>query len=175
MYTNPQLRMVHRLASVPAPRDLPDGYSLRRAADSDTPALARLLSTAFDEEWSEARVREVLLDNPEVPLTFVVDREGEPVAVASYQLKPAEFPESGYVHYVGVAPEHGGRSLGYIVSYQVVLEAIARGNKDVMLTTDDFRLPAIRTYLNLGFEPDIWHESHGDRWKAIYDKLESCR
>ncbi|MDR3689213.1 MAG: hypothetical protein P4L46_07535, partial [Fimbriimonas sp.] len=54
---------------------------------------------------------------------------------------------------------------------QVVVEAAAAGKRDIRLTTDDFRLAAIQTYLNLGFEPDMWHESHPGRWAAILQEL----
>ncbi len=39
------------------------------------------------------------------------------------------------------------------------------------LCTDDWRLPAVKTYLNLGFEPEIIHESHPARWKAVFETL----
>lgn len=46
-----------------------------------------------------------------------------------------------------------------------------RGFKSVMLSTDDFRIPAIKTYLKLGFHPVLSHESHAGRWDEIMSKL----
>ena len=40
-----------------------------------------------------------------------------------------------------------------------------------MLDTDDFRLPAIKNYLNLGFVPVYVGENHGERWRIIFKKL----
>jgi hypothetical protein len=35
------------------------------------------------------------------------------------------------------------------------------------LHTDDFRLPAIKTYLKLGFTPQVDSAEVADRWKKI--------
>ncbi|HHY83306.1 MAG TPA: hypothetical protein GX505_11630 [Clostridiales bacterium] len=41
------------------------------------------------------------------------------------------------------------------------------GWTSAVLETDDFRLPAIKTYFRLGFQPKFTHESHPDRWDKI--------
>ena len=51
------------------------------------------------------------------------------------------------------------------------------GLKECLLSTDDWRLPAIRTYLELGFEPD-YDEADGvskARWAAVREKLAAYR
>ena len=42
-----------------------------------------------------------------------------------------------------------------------------------MLQTDDFRLPAIRMYLKLGFTPvyEVEGEDHRARWSAVFERL----
>lgn len=45
------------------------------------------------------------------------------------------------------------------------------GLESAMLQTDDFRLPAIRTYLNLGFTPMIVHENQFARWVLVFAQL----
>lgn len=150
---------------------LPSGYALREATLHDAPAIAGVLTRAFEEPWDVDRVRTVLLDHPEVPITFVIDREGVPVATASYQLMPKDFPHSGWVHYVGANPTESGKGLGRIAVLAVLRRAQEDGRTDAYLTTDDPRLPAIRTYLRLGFAPDMWHESHAERWRAVYQAM----
>lgn len=168
----PQLRMIHRLGQVPETRALADGYRLRKASLLDAEPLGGLLGAAFGDRWDVDRVNEVLLVNRDVATTWVVETyEGEIVATASYQLMPERFPFSGWVHYVAADANHGGKGLGRVVTVQVVVEAAAAGKRDIRLTTDDFRLAAIQTYLNLGFEPDMWHESHPGRWAAILQEL----
>ena len=43
-----------------------------------------------------------------------------------------------------------------------------------ILTTDDFRLAAIKTYLDAGFRPVLWADSESDqraRWDAVIAQL----
>ena len=163
--------MVHRLGALPETPTLPPGYSYRQAIDSDAEQIDKLLGTAFGNDWREGGAREVLLDHPDVPTTWIVLQAGNVVATASYQLKPVEFPESAWVHYVGADPAHSGKGLGLFVTWKVLHQAADAGRTDVYLTTDDWRLPAIRTYLKLGFEPDCRHESHDERWSEVFEAL----
>jgi hypothetical protein len=41
-----------------------------------------------------------------------------------------------------------------------------------MLDTDDFRLPAVKTYLNLDFVPIYVDVDQPDRWCEVLEKLE---
>jgi mycothiol synthase len=164
--------MRHPLSELPELRPLPSPYQLREATDDDARGIGEVLSEAFGDTWSDHRVFDILLHHPEVPRTFVVDHEGSIVATASYQMMPNAFPDSGWVHYVGATARHNGLGLGYIVSRAVLEECLRLEMKDVYLTTDDFRLPAIRTYLKLGFQPDCWHDSHPTRWATVIQNLE---
>src|SRR5438874_1015563 len=70
-----------------------------------------------------------------------------------------------------VAPKHRGHGLGLQVC-QAVLDFIhGLGHGYAYLLTDDFRLPAIKTYLRLGFEPEIVDPSHPARWAALRQAL----
>ena len=68
---------------------------------------------------------------------------------------------------------HGGGWVGGTKESNIlrVLPYLEMGWAVARLWTDDWRLPAIKTYLNLGFEPDIEHESHPERWRAVFEKL----
>jgi mycothiol synthase len=70
-----------------------------------------------------------------------------------------------------VDPAHQGQKLGYIVSLAVLNMFVERGCKDAVLETDDHRLPAIKTYRNLGFHPEHRHETHPERWARILADL----
>ncbi len=171
MESLPQLRMIHRLEAVPPRPALPAGYRLRQVRPADTEPLACLLSRAFQERWDPKRVNEVLLQNDEVLATWVVELSGYIVATASLQFMP-EFPDTGWIHYVGADTDHSGKGLGYAMAWTVLDSAAKNGNRDAMLTTDDFRLAAIKTYLKLGFKPDSWHASHQARWQAVLRQFE---
>ena len=72
---------------------------------------------------------------------------------------------------VGVIPEHSGHRLGKWISLAVLHYLYQQGFKCAVLGTDDFRLPAIKTYLNLGFIPIYVDDDQPERWQAIFKKL----
>ena len=39
------------------------------------------------------------------------------------------------------------------------------------LLTDDFRVPAVKTYLNLKWQPWLYLEDMQERWQALAEKL----
>jgi mycothiol synthase len=159
--------MVHRLANLPVDRPLPASYVVRHAGERDAEGIGQVLEAAFGVAWPAENVHRELLHNSTVPATFVIENEGRIVATASYQLKPDPDLEAGWLHWVGALPSEKGKGLGEIVSRRVLQEAVDRKRSAVYLSTDDFRIPAIRTYLRLGFEPDPIHESHPARWTAV--------
>ena len=77
----------------------------------------------------------------------------------------------GMVHYVAVLPKHRGKRLGFMLVARVLQLLERMGYPDVWLSTDDFRLAAIRVYLELGFEPASAHPSHKERWEIVRHKL----
>ena len=99
--------------------------------------------------------------------TLAMEREGETIATASARLLPERFPASGYLHWVAVDPAHQGQKLGHSVSLAVLREFQALGCSDAVLETQDHRLPAIKTYLALGFKPERLDEAHRLRWERI--------
>jgi mycothiol synthase len=68
-------------------------------------------------------------------------------------------------------PEHQGKQLGLVLVLHVLDYFKKKGFREAILDTDDFRLPAIRTYLKLGFEPVYIGENHRRRWELIMHKL----
>lgn len=73
---------------------------------------------------------------------------------------------------VCVRPEHRGHRLGYWLTLATLHYFRDHGFQQAILDTDDFRLPAIREYLDLGFEPEYTHPSHTERWERIRAELQ---
>jgi mycothiol synthase len=160
------------LAALPDLPTLPPGYALREGGEADLSGLADLLGMAFDDnEWTEAKAQKALFADATVKRVYVIEHEGVPVATASVRLLPEAYPGSGYVHWVGAHPDHRRLGLGYIVSLATLHDFVAHGCRDAVLETDDFRLPAIRTYLKLGFAPVDRDETHPARWEKIMAQL----
>ena len=79
--------------------------------------------------------------------------------------------EIGTVHMVGVHPDHRGRRLGWAVTLAVLHWFAARGFERARLLTDDWRHPAIRVYLGLGFLPVLIDAEHRNRWHDVFTAI----
>ncbi len=160
------------LHDLPAMPVLPDGMMLRLYEDSDQISLASLLRLAFqDEGWTPNRVTDALVNADDVAAIYVIREGNQVIATASARLLPDSYPGSGYVHWVAASPSHRGKRLGYLVSLAVLHEFVRLGCRDAVLETDDDRLPALKTYLSLGFVPEYRDASHADRWAVIQTHL----
>jgi mycothiol synthase len=83
--------------------------------------------------------------------------------------------EVGYLHMVAVAPRYRGRGFGRCISLAALNHMRERGCLKAVLDTDDFRLPAIATYLALSFVPDMLEADYVERWRAIFAELGAAR
>jgi len=124
-------------------------------------------------DWDEeSTVRQFLGDpgvNPDGIFFFV--RSNDYLATATDKRLPE--PEVGYLHMVAVAPPHRGKGFGRSISLTALLHMKERGCRQAILDTDDFRLPAIRAYLALGFIPEMVGPDHVDRWDTIFAELDA--
>lgn len=160
------------LAGLPPVPDLPTDYEIRACDAGEAEALADLLSAAFPEtQWTSERAVRDLLRAEDVVTTHIITHNGRLVATASSRLMPEAFPGSGYLHWVASHPDFRGRQLGRAATLAVLHEFVALGCEDAVLETHDFRLPALKTYLKLGFEPVMRDNTHIPRWEEIHRRL----
>lgn len=158
------------LENLPEP-PLPPGYELRLARSEDDAALAEVMISAFGPDWSVERVRRELLDAEDVKATYVVAHGDVPVATTSARLVPDLYPDSGYIHWVGGHADHRGKDLGYIVTAAALRWFRDHGCRDSVLETDPPRIPAIRVYLRLDFEPVNVAPEHEAIWRDILAQI----
>ncbi len=123
-------------------------------------------------EWTNEQFESFYSDE-RIPVDgfFLVKNEnGEIVAHSNVQLN--EHREgTATVHFVEVKGSCRGKRLGYVATEQV-LNYVEKHNIPVLyLTTDEFRIPAIKTYLKLGFIPVMWDVDMRDRWFPILKEL----
>jgi len=159
---------MHRptLTDLPEMPVLPKAFALDDCNESDSEALAELLGAAFEDPlWTVERVNNALLRASDIRRTFAIRNDARIVATASLRYMPDRFPSAAYVHWVAVDPMIRGMRLGRIVSLAVLRLGVEQDLHDAWLETDDFRLPAIATYLGLGFLPALRGEDHSERWR----------
>lgn len=164
------------LEDLPSLPSLPDGHVLRLATIDDRSGLQDLLQAAFPEmEWSAKKVEEALYADENVAATFVIEFDGHIVATASALLEPSLSPATGTLHWVAVHPSQTGKRLGFLISLAVLQEFVRLGRTEALLRTDDARLPAIKTYLNLGFQPDRATPERAIRWDRVMEQFAAYR
>ncbi|MCS6861176.1 MAG: GNAT family N-acetyltransferase [Abditibacteriales bacterium] len=152
----------------------PDGYALRTYQPGDEAAWGRIMDTGIGQDWTVEKVRKELIERPQFAAEglFFATYQGEPVGSACAWRASAEEKHTGIVHMVCVLPEHRGKRLGYVLTLQVLHWFREQGFAEAVLSTDDWRLSAIKAYLDLGFEPIYTEgEDHPKRWRVVGEKL----
>ena len=106
---------------------------------------------------------------PEEDLIFVRSDAGERVATIAFVLHPGGV---GYLHMVCCLEAFRGRGIGTAMTSHALARLEERGINYTYLTTDDFRLPAIRSYLSAGFVPSEDNAGMRARWDAVRAALD---
>jgi mycothiol synthase len=164
------------LLSRPPDVDLPSGYAVRPYQDGDEAAYRALLSTdgwsMTDPQWDDYRDR--LLPNG----LFLIVHAGRGALVATagaiHNPNPGRyyFPFGGELGMLTVRPDHRGRGLGRAASALAVRRLLAAGYESIRVGVQGFRLPALKTYLKLGFVPFLHHDGLPPRWQRICEQLD---
>ena len=158
--------------------DLPEiatatAYAVRTYCPGDEAAWCRIMEGNVGSNWTLQKCRENLLWDSRfrAKKLFFITYEDDPIASACAWRADGQSPDIGEVHMVAVLPDHRGRGLGHLLNALVLHRLKSLGYQKAHLKTDDWRLPAIKTYLAAGFQPLNTHESHPERWEAIFMKL----
>jgi mycothiol synthase len=149
---------------------LADGYTFRPFQPGDEEGWCRCCidGELGLNEVSTAEFDRIMGQDPKVKkenIYFLVSNESGIVGTATYQLGAA--PGEAVVHMVGIVRTHWGRGLAKPLMLYALDAIIKAGNHRITLTTDDWRVPAIKTYLNVGFAPCIHSGEMDERWKKV--------
>ncbi len=170
-----QLRMVRpNLENLPK-LEFPTGYGMRTYLEGDEIHWARIITDSFGGRERTAQDTRDQITDRDVFLPdgfYFATYHSIPVGTACAWRQSVDEKEVGYVHMVGVVAEHTGHKLGKWVSLAVLHYFRDNGFISAMLDTDDFRIPAVKTYLNLGFIPVYVEKGQSKRWQNIFEKLE---
>ncbi|MBB3128454.1 mycothiol synthase [Paenibacillus rhizosphaerae] len=166
----PQLSMLYDdLTALPA-LELPGGFTARTFRKGDEIAWEAIIRESFaNEEIGYGHMTRDPEYRPE-RVWFICDGDA-PVATAAAWHKSGLGKETGYLHMVGLLHRYAGRALGAKASLAAMHGMVQEGRRRAVLDTDDFRIPAIKTYLNLGYIPRLVHENQLARWRAIAAQL----
>ncbi|MEA4890390.1 MAG: GNAT family N-acetyltransferase [Clostridiaceae bacterium] len=162
----PQLAMERSLLEDLPEIHLPEGFSIRSYQDGWDKEWEAIIGASFQITISFHEAIALCKQYNPANVLFVCHGD-KPVGTATAWYRD-DLPEgTGYLHMVGLLPEYGGRGLGLSISLAVLHNLKKSGYAKVFLHTDDFRLPAIKQYLRLGFKPVYNSEGAAERWQAV--------
>lgn len=169
----PQLEMMRPSLEALPQVHTPPGHSLRTFQPGDEAAWCRLVNESVGSEYTPATMRRSLLSQPwfDHRDLFFAEEDGTIVGTACAQRERAADEGVGLVHMLAVDPAHRGLGLGRFLLAATLRRLRDVGCRAAALSTDDFRLPAIRLYLAFGFRPNATHESHAGRWQEVLKRL----
>ena len=169
-----QLRMYWKDKPVP-PMVLKDGcyvvdsatdkFTKDQLADGWTDACVELT----EGRWTREQFYENMWNDPRIPddgIFFAVTAEGRIFSTATAQIQNDGV---GTLHMVGSSSDVRGKGGGRAVCTAVMEYFKKHGYKLVYLDTDDFRKPAVKIYLDLGFRPFLFEEDMEERWLALME------
>jgi len=172
----PQLKMIMLFAKFPVP-EIPEpgkGFRVRTFTEKDRPAYLELRricgfnseNTAADLAAAQANMRDG---------GFVLIEESSTGKItASAMSRKGYYKDYDNLSWVMTDPAFRGRSFGRIVCIAALRCSQKSGAAGMTLATDDFREPALRMYLKLGWRPWLYTDKDRmkQRWLDLRDKLE---
>ena len=151
---------------------LPEGYYMRSYQKGDGIGWCECCiggSLGLDEISEAEFERKMLRDNNINPdnIFFLISPSGEIAGTVTYQYSHEQ--DTGTIHMVGIKKDYLGKRLALPMILYAVKMMLEDGKKIINLTTDDWRLPAIKTYLRAGFKP-VYHKPDMEgRWSKIME------
>lgn len=167
----PQLQMIWpqaKLAQAPT-WTMPQGYTLKTYGPQDEEEYLALMRLAGFTYWTEEVLKETLASALPGGLVFVVHDKTKKIVATTVACHRGYL--RGELGWVAADPDHQGKGLGYVVCSAVIKCFLEAGYREIYLQTDDFRLPAIKIYLNLGFEPVLSDADMRQRWGKVLGEL----
>ncbi|MHA8057422.1 GNAT family N-acetyltransferase [Aquirufa nivalisilvae] len=151
---------------------LPEGYLLRTFQQGDEEMLSKLyLESGFS--FSKNQFPELFsacLPNG----CFVVEHIETKDLVATMMARhhsSKDYPFGGRIDWLASSPHHRLKGLGNICASAASKRLLEAGYSNIWVTTDDFRLGAIKIFTSLGFRPVINKETES-RWGNINNLLD---
>ena len=171
----PQLRMSLDAEAIgkSTPPSAPEGFVLRTFRSGDEEQYIRLMHEAGFEQWDGTLLRKIFSGTLDEGIFLLEEKSSGLLAATAManRVRPGEEALGGELGWVGAGPAFRGRHFGTVVCQAVQARYKQEGVTRAYLRTDDFRLPAIKTYWALGWRPVIGSPEVRKRWETVCKKL----
>ena len=156
--------------------NIPDGCEIKRFTELDgaLDAWLDIVQYGLSDGRKDADFYgSLMLDWPDYSedKNFFIVSDGEPAATLTVVCHPENM--EGYIHMVACKEKFRGRGFGTLLNNLALKVLKDEGMETAYLTTDDWRIPAIKSYLSAGFVPVIPDGDMDARWKAVFEKINS--
>ncbi len=163
------------LADIPE-YPLEDGYALRRYRPGDkriwidiheiAEHLIKVTARTFEKNFGDD------LESMPGRCFFLVSPDGQDVGtITSWYHRSYRRTRWGRIHWVAIIPDHRGRGLSKSIMTVAMRRLRKLGHRRAMLTTATPRIPAIKTYLDFGFVPDLSRKGAWRAWRLVGEHI----
>ncbi|NNE00540.1 MAG: GNAT family N-acetyltransferase [Pirellulaceae bacterium] len=152
---------------------LAEGYLIRQATADDIPMFLKLMHGCGWTDWDKERLDYCLARLIPTGWFVAVTSDSDRLVASAMCLHnyTGRSPESGTLGWVGCNAQHRGKRLGSAVTAAVTTRFLQAGYKDIELYTEHFRLPALHSYLRLGYVPYLYSTSVTEVWREVCHSL----
>lgn len=152
---------------------MPAGYSIRIFKDGEEKEWCDIINKTCETNFDAEKFNSEFKQNPAFSpgRIFFIEFENKLIGTATAWVEKPDEKVTGLIHWVGVLPEHRGKKLGYLIALQALHYMREHGFKDVVLNTANSRPAAIKTYLKLGFEPEIVEDAQREAWTEVFRNI----
>lgn len=174
----PLVMCCHSLSSLSLP--LPDGFHIERISGTVAPPEWIAVMASAGIQVSESTWKTDFATPPTASVV-AIRHKGAIVGTAGLTAAAGWPRELGLLTWVGIRDDYQGQRLAGPLISGCLQAGAASGMQQVLLFTDDHRVPAIKTYLKAGFRPWLggWDWTQRPRWRrilrAIKAEPETCR
>lgn len=152
---------------------LPIDYSIRSYKVGDEEKFLGLMGKLDFDPWDEDKLKNNMAKIIPEGWFFVEDKYKEVIATAMcLHNYSGQFPFRGDVGWLACDPEHRGQGIGYVLAEYVTKRFLSAGYSCIQLSTEYYRLPAIKIYLTLGYRPVLYSTEIVLMWQDICNKLD---
>lgn len=152
------------------PLELNEGYRLRQYNSPDKDKYFKLLEISEMGQCPLEYWEKYILPDGFFVVEHIQTGDIVGACFASHQSRERH-KFAGNLGWLAVDPGHRGNKIGALLVNSVVNRLQKAGYKRIYLETHDFRLPALKIYIDAGWVPFFYAEEMIPRWQAIYDKL----
>lgn len=174
----PLLRMIlNDLNNLP-PFELPKDFQYKNLNHGNEEEFIKVMNHTFRKGLERDWFFNCFARDPEFdPKNFFIIRtkNKEPIAACAAWQTELKGSKIGLLEKLGVVENYQGRGLGRAIFLLCLHRLKERGFQEAMLFTEDFRIPAIRLFLSLGFKPLYDDKLNRNRWKKVMIKISNFK